>query len=110
MKRRTIALAVAIAACTSSTPAPVPVVRPIPVTSAPRGESPPAPRPTSPPSAGAGAPTRLSARTVRDVGDTTIRVLISANTVAARIASPSGLVLTDRDGGLVARAGSEETW
>src|SRR5437762_11374081 len=84
----------------------------IPVTSAPRPETPPANRPpaNAPPTTAATPPVRLPSRLSRDVGGATVRVLLSANTTTARIASPGGLVLTDRDGGLLARVSSDERW
>lgn len=47
---------------------------------------------------------------VRDVGETSIRVLLSSNTQVARVSSPGGFVLTDRVGSLVARAARDAAW
>jgi len=47
---------------------------------------------------------------VKNAGDATIRVLLSAGTAAPRIASPGGLLLTDRDGALLARGTREAVW
>jgi len=49
-------------------------------------------------------------RVAQDAGDRTIRVLLSANTAAARIASPGGLMLTERDGSLIARVLANQVW
>jgi stage II sporulation protein D len=49
-------------------------------------------------------------RLVQDVGDKTIRVLLSAKATGARIASPSGLMFTHRDGSLIARASTNQVW
>ncbi len=46
----------------------------------------------------------------RNVGDTTIRVLLVASTPAARIGSPGGVMLTTDDGSLVARIPRQEMW
>jgi stage II sporulation protein D len=47
---------------------------------------------------------------VRDVGDSTIRVLLSSSTNMVRIASPSGMLLAGRDGSTIARVAPSETW
>jgi stage II sporulation protein D len=47
---------------------------------------------------------------VRDAGDVTIRVLLSAGLVTPRIASPGGLMLSNQEGGLVGRASRNEVW
>jgi stage II sporulation protein D len=44
------------------------------------------------------------------VGDTTIRVLLSSNRTSARVASSGGVMLTARDGALVARADRNAVW
>jgi len=49
-------------------------------------------------------------KVAQDAGDRTIRVLLSANTATARIASPGGLMLTERDGSLVARVLANQVW
>jgi stage II sporulation protein D len=49
-------------------------------------------------------------RVVQDAGDRTIRVLLSSNTATARVSSPSGLMLTERDGSLVARVLANQVW
>jgi stage II sporulation protein D len=79
MTRRTVAFLIAVAACSSVAPA----------TSAPAA---PAPR-----------------RAVKNAGDATIRVLLSAG-ARPTIASPGGLLLTDRDGSLLARGTREAVW
>ncbi|HEY9230481.1 MAG TPA: SpoIID/LytB domain-containing protein [Gemmatimonadaceae bacterium] len=114
----------AVMSCTTTAPEPVPVSTPIPVTAPPsRGTVPPstapAPKPTSapttPPPASTAPPTvlttprRANAPVVRDAGDTLIRVLL-AGSGTARIASPGGLMLTNRDGAFIARVGRGETW
>lgn len=47
---------------------------------------------------------------VRDVGDVTIRVLLSSGLATPRVASPGGLTLTNEESGFVGRAGRNETW
>jgi stage II sporulation protein D len=59
------------------------------------------------PSASAPASPR---RAVKNAGDATIRVLLSTSSAGTRIASPGGLLLTDRDGGLLARGTREAVW
>ena len=49
-------------------------------------------------------------RAVKNAGDATIRVLLSASPSGPRIASPGGLLLTDRDGALLARGTREAVW
>jgi stage II sporulation protein D len=49
-------------------------------------------------------------RAVKNVGDATIRVLLSASAAVPRIASPGGLLLTDRDGALLVRGTREAVW
>ena len=49
-------------------------------------------------------------RAVKNAGDATIRVLLSTGAAAPRIASPGGLLLTDRDGALLARGTREAVW
>jgi stage II sporulation protein D len=49
-------------------------------------------------------------RVVQDAGDRTIRVLLSSKGSAARIGSPSGLMFTQRDGSLIARASTNQVW
>ena len=80
MTRRVVALLSVVAACTSAAPS-------------------------------ASAPGSLPARrAVKNAGDATIRVLLSATGTAPRIASPGGLLLTDRDGALLARGTREAVW
>jgi len=52
----------------------------------------------------------LPGRVAQDAGDRTIRVLLSSNSQTARIASPDGLMLTERDGSLVARVLANQVW
>jgi hypothetical protein len=72
MKRRVVAHLAAIVACTSDAPA-----ASAPATPAPK-------------------------RAAKNAGDETIRVLLSASATAPKIASPGGLLLTDRVGALLA--------
>src|SRR5579884_4162798 len=115
MKGRTVVGLVVLAACSSPPP---PEVTPVPVVVS---SSPPASPGTGTPGATSGQPTRggppragtenPTGRHVRDVGDTTIRVLLSAAPTEPRISSPEGLLLTDREGSLVARGTEREaTW
>lgn len=101
MTSATLGLGVA-ATCTR--PAnPEPVVVAIPVYNPPRDSQPPmrrapdAPdrRPYTPP------PRRLD---VRDVGDTTIRVLLSTKQTAVQVGAPGVLLFSDRVGNLLTRA------
>jgi stage II sporulation protein D len=46
----------------------------------------------------------------RDVGDTTIRVLLSASTATPRVASSGGLTFTNEDGASLGRAGRGDVW
>src|SRR6185503_6253474 len=48
-------------------------------------------------------------RAVKNAGDETIRVLVST-TGAPKIASPGGLLLTDRDGALLVRGTGQAVW
>ena len=103
----TTAVAVALVlSCTSAVPAPEPVVVPVPVTAPPTSSAkPPAPPPPSNP-----VPRPPSERVGRDVGDTTIRVLLSSASSVVRIASPGGLLLGGRDGSTLARGIGGEVW
>ncbi len=112
MTWRTVALAVVLAACTSSGPAPTPVVTPLPVAApaAPAGGSGAKP---------SGAAARRAPReavvgggggSVRDVGDTTIRVLLFADAAVARISCPGGFVLTAADGSTIIRGARDDVW
>jgi stage II sporulation protein D len=57
------------------------------------------------------APERVRpGRLAQDAGDRTIRVLLSSNAPTARISSPDGLMFTQRDGSLVARAFANQVW
>jgi stage II sporulation protein D len=57
------------------------------------------------------APERVRPGTLaQDAGGRTIRVLLSSNTPTARISSPDGLMFTQRDGSLVARAFANQVW
>src|SRR5262245_52152873 len=47
---------------------------------------------------------------VRDVGDATIRVLLSASSATPRVASPGGLTFANQDGGSLGRSGRDEVW
>jgi stage II sporulation protein D (peptidoglycan lytic transglycosylase) len=120
-KRRRLVTLLLVAACTTpATPAPVavttiPVRRPAPGDSSGRagraGRAPAAEPPGRSSPSGARARTRTEVREgVRDVGEASIRVLLSSNTQVARVASPGGFVFTDRAGSLVARAARDEAW
>ena len=60
------------------------------------------------PSAGISAP--AARHIVKNAGDETIRVLISSARGTPSVASPGGLLLTDRDGSLLARGTRDATW
>jgi stage II sporulation protein D len=47
---------------------------------------------------------------VRDVGDTTIRVLLGTYKTAVRIAAPAGVMITDRAGGFMGRTNDATMW
>ncbi|MDB4875651.1 MAG: SpoIID/LytB domain protein [Gemmatimonadetes bacterium] len=78
-----------------------------PVAAPPRSSAPRAADPSAPPNTRRAA---LPGASVRNVGDTTIRVLLSSTSQAARVASPNGVTLTNRDGSLIARAARDEVW
>jgi stage II sporulation protein D len=110
-----------VAACTSAPPAPEPTVTPLPVTPRPaRGARPPSPTPVGPggPVSGVSTVSAVSASTrgptvldgARNVGDATVRVLLSSGTPVVRIGSRGGVMLTNADGSLIARIPREETW
>jgi stage II sporulation protein D len=116
VRLRTAVLALLALACTRSVPAPTPVVIPLTVgrTSARdtvangRGAAKPPPtRTQSPPTV---LPSRRAPAGIKDAGDATIRVLLSASLAAMRIASPGGLVLRAADGSLLAKTAHDETW
>src|SRR5581483_6975930 len=77
-------------------------------------------RPSQPPASSPAATPRMPATVlgrdarnpgnVRDVGDVTIRVLLASPATSTRISSSGGVLFTDRNGSLVARAGPSETW
>jgi stage II sporulation protein D len=58
-------------------------------------------RPSAPP------PTRLG---VRDVGDSTIRVLLSSKLTTVQVAAPGAIEFSDRDGKLLMRGVQSGTW
>ena len=71
------------------------------------------PSPTAPPPAT--PPPRTQPRNPasiygRDVGDTTIRVLIAANATTISLAAPGGATFTDRAGGFVSRSMAGASW
>jgi stage II sporulation protein D len=105
-RRLLVAFVAAALACRPAVPAPEPVVRPIPAPARP-----PSTRPT-PPTRGAELPPASSAPTaaVRDVGDVTIRVLLSSAADEARVGSPDGVIFTRADGSTLARAHDGESW
>lgn len=120
MKPRAALAIVLLASCVTSAPEPepIPVATAIPVAAPParRDTAPPSVRTpiAAPPGRSAEPPTRLptirgrsTEPGIRDAGDTTIRVLLSAS---PRVASPGGLVFVRREGGFVARAQRDETW
>ena len=53
---------------------------------------------------------REEIRAVKNAGDETIRVLLTSGGTAPKIASPGGLLLTDRNGSLLARGTREAVW
>jgi stage II sporulation protein D len=105
--------------CTTAVPAPTPTVVAIPVlaSSRPSLDAPPPPDTAVAPPVDSPRPVRMPPVRARgnrdagvpDAGDATIRVLIST-AAAPRIASPGGLLLTTREGSLVARANRNEVW
>jgi stage II sporulation protein D len=70
----------------------------------------PAPRGAASTVIGAPAPARAPSARVRDAGDATIRVLLSTSTRPLTIASPTGFVLSDRDGSFIARTTRGAAW
>jgi stage II sporulation protein D len=106
---RICAAALVVAACSSPTP-PTPVVSPVPIAPWPTTES---PRPAAPPKEKAPAerPTaRPNGAAVRDVGDTTVRVLISSGEASVRVGSSGGFALYDREGNSLSNVSGGETW
>jgi stage II sporulation protein D len=104
----TTSVAVALLlSCTRTVYAPEPVVIPVSAPSSrtqpPAAQPPSAANPTSP-RASEPAPRR------RDVGETTIRVLLSSSNSVVRVGSPTGLMLTGREGSTVARVPASEVW
>ena len=55
-------------------------------------------------------PAPAPAPAARDVGDATIRVLLSASAATPRVASPGGLTFASQDGGSLGRSGRGEVW
>lgn len=103
-KRRRLLTLLFVAACT--TPAtPTPVVSPIPVYSQPADTVRAHPRAGAPATVARKAP----APNVRDVGDTTIRVLLGTYPVL-RVTGASGVMLTDRAGGFMGRTSDATAW
>jgi stage II sporulation protein D len=99
------ALLLALLSCTRPV-TPIPVTTTIPVyTPAPRASTPAA---TNRP--GAQPRDTAFARAVHDAGEATIRVLLSTPAATAQVASPAGLIFSDRAGGYVARAAANESW
>lgn len=106
MTRRKLLTLLVVAACT--TPAsPPPVVTSGPVAA-------PAPAPAPPDRRAASSPAAPSAaapeRAVRDVGDTTIRVLLGVFSAGVRVSAPSGLIITDHEGGFMGRTRDASAW
>lgn len=118
MKGRTVAALVVLAACTSPappevTPVPVVVSSSPPATTARTGTRAATGREGSRGAGEArtGGENATAGRHVRDVGDTTIRVLLSTSPTPPAVTSPDGLLFTDREGSLVARGTQREsTW
>ena len=97
---------VGLATCTRpARPEPVVVAIPVytPRDSQPTRRAPNAPdrRPYTPP------PTRLG---VRDVGDSTIRVLLSSKLTTVQVAAPGAIEFGDRSGSLLTRGTQSGTW
>ena len=94
-----------VLSCTTAVPAPEPVLIPTPAA------QPTPARPTAaPPAANNPTPQPPAERIGRDVGDATIRVLLTSAGSIARVASPAGLQLGGRDGSTLARATASEVW
>src|SRR6185312_1789074 len=115
MRIRTAVLSVVVVACTSAPPAPdpTPAVPVAPVRPTEARPAPPRSAPASPPAAA--APRRERAEpanpAARDVGDATIRVLLSSSAIVEpKVTSPGGLLFTDRDGNMLARVNRDEMW
>jgi stage II sporulation protein D len=112
VKLRRVVVLGAIVACT--TPAPPPVEVPEPA--APQtATQPPAERGTPPvarPRADPSPPTVLHSpgRAVTDVGEATIRVMLSDEQAAVRVSSPSAFTFTNASGSLAARASRNQPW
>jgi stage II sporulation protein D len=86
--------------CTTAAPAPEPIlVATLIAAPPPASGRPPAPAPGG----------RID-RVGRDVGDTTIRVLLSSASSLVRIASPGGIAFGGREGATLGRATTGEVW
>ncbi|MEP6495152.1 MAG: SpoIID/LytB domain-containing protein [bacterium] len=121
MRRAAVGVAAILFACTSALPAPEPEVVPYPVATPAPKKQPPSPTPPRTPATVPDSgpvytlntpnrPSTPSRRGAIDAGDQTIRVLLSMGGPAARIASPGGLMLSNRDGSFLARAARDEAW
>ena len=112
MRMRTAVLSVVVVACTSAPPAPEPTPA-VPIVPARPTDRPPASVGGAAATPPASAPRRSqpAERTVRDVGDATIRVLLSSSaSIEPKVASPGGLLFTDRDGNMLVRVNRDEMW
>lgn len=104
-ERRKLLTLLFVAACT--TPAtPTPVVAPLPVYSHPGDTTRASSRPDVPPSVAR----RALPPNVRDVGETTIRVLLGVYSASPRVSGPSGVMITDRAGGFMGRTNDAAAW
>ena len=117
MTRLRLLAVCAIAACVTSAPPP-PAPRPIPqTTDTPQpARTPATERPATPSSPAARPPdepptvlhTPVHGGT--DVGEQTIRVMLSNDGEVARVSSPSAFVFTEMHGSLAARAARDQVW
>ncbi|HEX4682430.1 MAG TPA: SpoIID/LytB domain-containing protein [Gemmatimonadaceae bacterium] len=108
MTRRKLLTLLFVAACT--TPAsPAPVVNTSPTAAASPASPPRSARPASAPPATPNSRTATNGA-VRDVGDTTIRVLLGVRTAPVVVSAPSGLIITDRAGGFMGRTFDATSW
>lgn len=105
----TLVAAAILLSCTKTVYAPEPEPIPFPVSAPPASRAqPPAAQPPSTPATSTRA--AEPAPRGRDVGDTTIRVLLSSSANVVRIASPAGLLLSGREGSTLARVPASEVW
>lgn len=112
MNKRRLLGVLLLAACTTPAAPPPVVVTSIPVRSpsgrdSSRTKRAPEPPGITPRTRGANAPVRGN---VRDVGESTIRVLLTSSSPAVRVSSPDGFVVADRNGESVAGARDDRPW